>query len=286
MAPLTQAQRVYNANPTPVDLSSSFIAGFDPTGTYTFDLAQKAKRDAQHQLSGVAGGLVGGATIVPTAVGAGIQLSESMRGLRKIPTVKGKLAYLAQQAYRGAASPWRQLYHGLKSKGYINRALASGRVDDVAGMQRHLSQTGRQAKTQIRDLKAAARDYKTTGAVPTNVIHNVSGNSQGVGGRLDAASRSAAHAAGYGKLADKANKADARLANYSHGVDTNVMNIHSRADRKTLKGLRTDVSEGLGNVLAGIGASAALGGGSALLQYNQGRRVGDKLRAANVDPSA
>jgi len=265
----TQAQQVFNKQVAPVSLGSTFVAGLDPTGTYTFGLAQRAKRDKQHLAAGLAGGLIGGATIVPTAVGSGIQLAKSLRGLKKMPTLRGKGAYLLQQAYRGGLSPWKQLYHGLKGKSYINKALASGQIDDLASMEHNLRNSSPQLRKQLRDLKATSREYAATGAAPESVIR---------GGRV-------ADKLGYGQLADRASKSGERLTNYAKGVDSNVMDISSRADKKSLKDLRTNMSSRLGNVIAGIGASAALGGGSAYLQYNQGRQVGDRLRAAGVDLS-
>jgi len=190
----------------PVSLKRSFFAGFDPTGTATFDLSQRARRHGAHLASGFAGGIVGGATILPSAVtgamGAVSGFSKMKGGVGA--RLLGGLAGFA----RGAVMPYKQLYHGtkalkvLKGKGPITEAAAKS-IHKALGLK-----GGEKAITSapVRQLIRFGR-------------HTVPG-----------------------------------------------------------KGVTSLLAKQTGGAYAGIGAGAALGAGSSVLQYMQGKKIGDERR--------
>lgn len=106
----------------PVSYYDSFIAGFDPTGTKTFDIAQRAQRHTGHTISGLVGGALGGATIVPAVVGAASKVITRRAGIKAAQGVGGKLDAVVRALGAGAVSPFKELYDVER----VNRSL--GRV--------------------------------------------------------------------------------------------------------------------------------------------------------------
>jgi len=191
----------------PVSLRRSFFAGFDPTGAATFDLSQRSTRHGAHLTSGIVGGVVGGATILPSAV------TGAMGAVSGFSKVKGGIGARAIGGLAGFAkgivSPYKQLYHGTK----VMRAL-----------------TG----SKFMISPSAAKSIHTTLGLKggKNVIQS----------------------------------APARAA--------------ISALRKTApgKGLTKLIGQQTGGAYAGISAGATLGGGSSILQYQQGKKIGDERR--------
>lgn len=121
-----------------------FVAGVDPTGTKTFQYGMEDARRGQtsglRRGIGTAGGVIGGAAVVPGVIGAliggGGALLEGRRGVRNI------LRGVGEGAWLGAKHPYEKLYSGYR--GY--RALRA------AANKQHLSDK------QIGHLESMVRD--------------------------------------------------------------------------------------------------------------------------------
>jgi hypothetical protein len=107
-------------------LFSDFLGGVDPTGARTFqyglsDIHRSKKARVVRRTVAVAGGTVGGAAVLPPAVGAilgaGKGFIQQKGGLGK------RLVSAGREAARVAKKPYTSLYHGVKAKRTISRAI-------------------------------------------------------------------------------------------------------------------------------------------------------------------
>jgi len=194
----------------PVSISKSFLAGFDPTGTSTFGLSQRAKRHKTHLISGSVGGIIGGATIIPSAV------SGTVGGIRRFAQTPGGFRRKVVGAIRGfgagAISPYKQLYHGAKGTQALTKSLKTGKITQQGATHIH----------KAIGLKRGGQVIKNKAFF--NMLPRLKGN------------------AGISELRDLVKK-------------------------QTI------------NTGAAIGASAGLGAGSSILQYLQGKKIGDERRS-------
>lgn len=208
----------------PVSLGESFIAGLDPTGSKTFKLSQKAKRHGKHKALGFAGGLIGGATLIPSAVSA---LTKGMSGLSTPGPLKKKIVTGLSRAARGSISPYKNLYHAATARRALKRAIKSGLLSEKdIGKIKKLISSDKIDKAKKIYSKAAGKDME-------RVLSQLT----------------------------------------SKGVK-----LKGPMRRKALSVLDI-IGERITQPAAAVGASAALGGGSSLLQYNLGKNVGDRVRA-------
>jgi len=221
MPDVTDAQGRFEEAEDPVGLGQTFLAGLDPTGSYTFHLAQRAKRDAGHQATGLIGGLLGGLAIVPSTVGAGVNVARNLGWANQGRGWKGKLSRIGALVTEGAVSPYSAIMHGLRAKRILGDAVKTGRK---------LSKTETKAVTHA--LGGMGVDRGDASKMFNPLLMRVAGSKR--------------RAAAYERLIDP--------------ITTNLFQS-----------------------MAALGASAGIGGGSAVLQYNQGRGIGDRLRAADVE---
>ena len=139
---------------------NDFLAGVDPTGTKTFQYglqdatANNASRT--RQLVGTAGGLLGGAAVVPGAIGGVIG---GIKGaLLSHGNWRKRLVDAGRGALKGIHSPYTSIYRGVKAR----QALAARQAGRTL--------TPSQSKSVLR----FAKDYLPPGtppqvASPTNV---------------------------------------------------------------------------------------------------------------------
>lgn len=207
----------------PVSLGESFIAGLDPTGGKTFKLSQKAKRHGKHKALGFAGGLIGGATLIPSAVSA---FTKGMSGFSTPGPLKKKIVTGLSMAARGSVSPYKNLYYATSARKALKRAINSGLLSekDIGKIKRLIS-SDKIGKAEKIYSKVAGKDLE---------------------------------------------KAFSQLT--SKGVK-----IKGPMRRRALLALDL-IGEQIAQPAAAIGASAALGGGSSLLQYNLGKSVGNRIK--------
>lgn len=143
----------------PRGLMSDFWGGVDPTGTKTFQYgmqdAQRGKPSGLRRAVGAAGGVVGGAAVIPAAVGG------TVGALKGFAAGKGgiarRLLSAGREALSGATKPYTSLYHGVRGRG----ALAAHQ----AGKKLTQSQAGSLQKL-VREASplAAATKGKLTAA--------------------------------------------------------------------------------------------------------------------------
>ena len=101
-----------------------FAAGVDPTGTKTFGYGMKDAPVSQAEASkrravGVAGGILGGATVVPSAV------SGIIGGMKNIK--RGPIA-MARGFGQGAISPYQKLYRAGRGERALKQLHETGHV--------------------------------------------------------------------------------------------------------------------------------------------------------------
>lgn len=98
-------------------LLKDFLGGVEPTGTLTYrygseDVDDPKARPGLRRAIGTAGGAMGGAVAIPSAVSGVIGLGKGVLGLRK-----GRgLRHLARSGWRGLKQPISTVYHGTKAK--------------------------------------------------------------------------------------------------------------------------------------------------------------------------
>jgi hypothetical protein len=100
-------------------IGRAFLSGIDPLGTGTMQLGQDTP-ESQYmpmQLAGVAGGLVGGGLLVPSALTGAAAVAPEFRAILSQPASGGGLA---RRFWQGAIRPYQSLWHG--ARGY--RTLA------------------------------------------------------------------------------------------------------------------------------------------------------------------
>lgn len=113
----------------PSTLGQDFLGGVDPFGNWTSQYAAGAQKaglsDAEHSRKRAvttAGGLIGGATVVPSTI---MGLIEGAKGAGKGKGVAGRLSGAGQGFVRGFKQPIGDLYHGMRASKVLNRAAAS-----------------------------------------------------------------------------------------------------------------------------------------------------------------
>jgi len=121
----------------PVSLGQTFIAGLDPTGTGTFNLAQRAQRHGAHQAAGIAGGVLGGIIAVPALVSGAMSAAKHLSTMRG-GSLGGKVMSLAGAFGRGALDPYKRLYHGVRATRAMDAGRRSGQF--APGTGHHIAQ--------------------------------------------------------------------------------------------------------------------------------------------------
>lgn len=130
-------------------LAADFLGGIDPFGAWTSDYGQKAERRGESEQShrmrhaaATAGGLIGGATVVPSAIMGIIGGARGGFGAKK-----GKLLQaIAQGALEGAKSPVKAVVEGGRATRAIRRAAKAKGTTNLTPVERKaLEYTARQA---------------------------------------------------------------------------------------------------------------------------------------------
>lgn len=117
-------------------LAKDFLAGIDPFGIWTANYGQAAEEagisEEAHRLKrtvGTAGGIVGGAVVVPSVILGTIEAGKSgvLEGAKTVPKAFA----------RGAAEPIRGVYHGTKALSALSRLEAGKELTkgDVKALQ-------------------------------------------------------------------------------------------------------------------------------------------------------
>lgn len=120
-----------------------FMGGVDPTGTKTFqygmDDAQRGTHSGLRQAVGTAGGLVGGATIVPSVVSSVLEGAKGYRG--------GGWRGALVGAARGTYKPFQDLYRAARGVRSLSRARAGKALSqgELTGLQRLAKSSGPEA---------------------------------------------------------------------------------------------------------------------------------------------
>lgn len=114
-------------------IGMDFVGGMDPTGSLTISYGAKDKRSnkggAGPSAAAIAGGIVGGATIVPAFVSAASYGLAKSRG--------GVKAMLSASAY-GAAHPFRMLKHTRRIGAALKRSSKTGRISPGHGVAKSI----------------------------------------------------------------------------------------------------------------------------------------------------
>ncbi len=128
---------------------NDFLGGVDPTGTRTFqygmeDARQHGQSSGLRRAIGTAGGVVGGAAVIPAAVGGTIG---GVKGfLMGRGGVRGRLVSAGKGFLSGAKKPYTQLYQGVKANSALAAQQAGRKL--TPGQANSLQ---RFAKTQLPD---------------------------------------------------------------------------------------------------------------------------------------
>ncbi len=120
-------------------LAKDFAAGIDPFGNWTSGYGQQGERQgmsggqhAARMTTGVAGGLVGGGLMLPSAISG---LVEGGRGLAKGgPGIRGKLTAAAKGAWEGTKAPIQDLQRGMRTTKALKQ-VASGEAKGLTAAQ-------------------------------------------------------------------------------------------------------------------------------------------------------
>ena len=114
-------------------LGKDFVAGMDPFGVYTTQYGQQAQRRRESQGShslrravGTAGGVVGGAALVPSAIYGLVEGAKGLAGGRH-GAIKGFA--------RGFKEPIRAVLRGRKAVKGLERAAQATRTKDIRGVK-------------------------------------------------------------------------------------------------------------------------------------------------------
>lgn len=154
----------------PSSLAQDFVAGVDPFGVYTSEYGRRAEEaglsrseHASKKLMGAAGGALGGAVVVPTAVSglvSGIQAAANSGGGLKTRAAKGLAG-----AISGAKKPWQLLGSARTAK----KAIEKARAGDVT-----------LTKAELDAVKSLMKQAPVGGFLPT-------GDKRGILSKLPAA---------------------------------------------------------------------------------------------------
>lgn len=106
-------------------LTQDALGGVDPFGNWTSQYGQKAQQagisEGQHkkkQLMGAAGGMVGGAVVVPSAISG---LIGAAQGAARGKGIGGRLAGAGRGLVSGAKEPMQLVHHGRKATKLLGR---------------------------------------------------------------------------------------------------------------------------------------------------------------------
>lgn len=104
--------------PQPRSHFYDFLAGVDPTGTKTFQYgmedAGKGQASPVRRVVGTSGGVLGGAAVIPGAVGGLVGGTKGL--LMGRGGLRGRLLGAAKGLLSGAKKPYTSLYRGIKAR--------------------------------------------------------------------------------------------------------------------------------------------------------------------------
>ncbi len=126
----TDAQIAHENRRDPNSLVGSFLAGFEPTGAFTFDRAQTSKNHGSHQLAGILGGAIGGMTLLPSLVYATIAIVSKRGALATYMKSHGladSIRRISAVAVEGGKKPYTRLADAYRAKNVLADAEATGR---------------------------------------------------------------------------------------------------------------------------------------------------------------
>lgn len=240
-------------------------AGLDPTGYYTFQKAKEEtnrRRDNVHMGLGAVTGALSGLAIVPSATGA------VLGGLRHRPTkLTGEaLSEFAKSIGRGALAPYKAVYEGHNASKALQHILDKGEIRNPGELASIANKVVKIKHPQVKAIIKGLQDAPEGSAA------------QQLHGAID-------------RLVDK-NKDKLPSAVQEHipsvvgAVKGNVSELlpgHkgipiNEPMRHGLETLHNALKSRTTEAASALGASAALGTGSALVHYHMGKRTGQELR--------
>lgn len=262
-------------------LGRDFLAGIDPTGGATFQYGMKdvetGRRGAGlRRAVGTAGGVVGGAVIVPSAISG---LIGGVKGLKGGKSLGGRLLGAGRGFLSGAVAPFQKIYHATRAKKALGVAAAGKRMSDkhlqgLHGFARTLPGGQYLGDLNPEAVRAAAR----RGSAAVERAGRAADRIPAAAGKARSAiDRATPYVPGRyqearGALSDLAGE----LSKTQPGAA-----MRQWADQITpemARRLQEPVSSRLSAGLATLGTSGVLGGGGAYLQYGKGRQAAQRYQ--------
>jgi hypothetical protein len=156
--------------PKPTNLAQDFVAGMDPFGTFTGGYGQRNQQagisENQHRLkSGVstAGGLLGGAVIIPGAIGGIIE------GARGVVTAKGGVGARLSAGIRGAATGATEPFSALRDAVVARKGLRKIREGAEATPAQLAALRETMGNVRLKSVEDASKDSTLTDKLRSHI---------------------------------------------------------------------------------------------------------------------
>lgn len=287
-------------------LLKDFAAGVDPTGTRSLEYGIQdagAPGSGVRRALGTAGGLVGGATVVPAAISG---LVEGAKGIAS-GGIKGGLKGFA----RGTYKPFTQLYRAARStrtlgKMHAGTNISKGEAESLRALVKNrspgLSQHVRAITGDDEALRAligrsqqrlTSAQLASEPAIARALNKHLEGalpGTAGAAGRYaerfapEVARRARGNVSGVAEEAVRG--AGKQFREGVHGMSSTPEGLakirQGLLDAARKEGLFSSAQKSVGRMTtetgAALGLSAGIAGGSAYLQYGKGGNVGKRMQ--------
>jgi len=113
-----------------VPLWKTFIAGADPSGVSTFNIARRASNHKENQVVGTTAGVISGVAALPSAVSG--MIGGVKGAIKTHGGIKKRIIGAAQGFGIGAISPYKQIYHGFAAGKALGESKRLGKVTPEA----------------------------------------------------------------------------------------------------------------------------------------------------------
>ena len=267
------AEQALGVQPRPQDRSylKDFMAGVDPTGTYTTEYGMADvgtdTNNTARQMTGVAGGVLGGGLVIPSAI-SGIMNMGKGTGL------KGKARAFGQ----GFIDPVRQISHGFKAKKILKNAPEAGISQPDAHFLR-----GKIMDVTPEGLRPRFMEEirGTPEGLRSRLMEKIRGTPEGLRSRL------------MEKMVDVTPEGlRSRLRKKMMDVTPEVLRPRLMEEKaktfltpeefraipkETVGGINQFIDDEMKSTAAGMGLGGAFSAGSAYAQYGKGRDMGQKV---------
>lgn len=322
---------VKTSNMKPSSYTQDFVAGIDPFGAWTNEFGMKAQRAGlpekvhrRKKAMGTVGGLIGGATVVPSII---YGLVEAGKGFALTPGHIGRrIAGAGKAGWKGAQFPLRAVYSGTKTLKFLERAAKSGKPLVLSAEQAAPVRYAMNA-TPLGELRSVtmneafqselARIIKSKSAPVRDRLRSMARaeaervvkqemHSKGVRGALRHGVRSLL--SGNPKRYTKEQAAKRTRELTDQAMQRMEKDLTSQAERAaqeqlsrfnhTLEGgaleispevasmLREPARKGLYNAVVQLGLGGLIGGGGAYIQYGKGRQTYRSIKDDSMKKSA